>query len=312
MESEKILNEIYSRIYLKEYDFVINIFLCGETLSSKNSIRKVIYETINADSRYNVVFPEWIFSNLIISKNYNLLNLENDLADHVDAIVMPLSLKGYGTFAELGAFSSNTKLLNKIIVLNNDKFKHDNSFINLGPIALIKNENNENLIYFKLNDNGEFESDDERENFQKKVIKRIKQLRKIGIKIDLKNIFNLTRFILYIIAIYQPIKKSKIIELLDEFNQINLNKIPTHYIDSCIEILLSRKIVNRDLENCGGSIEEFFNLTKNGHKYIYENLLIRLRVVKKFCTLRAKILYKNYRKKNIIDMNEKCLKFLEI
>ncbi|MHB1347245.1 MAG: retron St85 family effector protein [Candidatus Humimicrobiaceae bacterium] len=312
MESEIILNEIYSRIYLKEYDFVINIFLCGENLSSKNSIRKVIYETINTDSRYNVVFPEWIFSNLIITRNYNLLNLENDLADHVDAIVIPLSIKGYGTYAELGAFSSNTKLLNKIIVLNNDKFKHANSFINLGPIALIKNLNNENLIYFKVNDNGEFGSDSEKEDFQKKVIKRIKQLKKIGIKIDLKNIFNLTRFILHIIAIYQPIKKSKIIELLDEFNQINLNKIPTHYTDSCIEILLSRKIVNRDLEDCSGTIEEFFNLTENGHKYIYENLLIRLRVVKKFCTLRAKILYKNYRKKNIIDMSEKCLKFLEI
>ena len=312
MESIKILNEIYNRIYLKEYDFVINIFLCGEALSHKNSIRKIIYEIIKSDSKYNIVFPEWIFSNLIINKDYNLLNLENDLANHVDAIVMPLSLKGYGTFAELGAFSSNKKLLDKIIVLNNDRFKHESSFINLGPINLIKNVNIENLIYFKLNDNDEFDSDIEKEYFQKKVIKRIKQLRKKEIKIDLKNIFNLTRFISHIIAIYQPIKKSSIIDLLNEFNQVNLKKIPVYYIDSCIEILLSRKIINRDLENFNDEVEDFFYLTKNGHNYIYENLLTRLRVVKKFCTLRTKILYKNCRNKTIIDMDEKCLKFLEI
>jgi hypothetical protein len=97
---------------------------------------------------------------------HSLLKLENILAECVDSIV--IFPESPGSFAELGAFSNNTKLARKMVVVGNNKFKNDKSFINYGPNRLIKssksgkvthinyelltNEVEQHKIYRRIND----------------------------------------------------------------------------------------------------------------------------------------------------------------
>lgn len=286
-----ILKEIYEKIFLRELDYSINIFLCGSNPNNTDSLRHLIYEEIKDNPRYNVVFPEWLFSNLLAMKEYNLFDLENDLALNVDAIVLPL--EGLGTMAELGAFASFDKLRAKIIVINDQKYRRDRSFITLGPVSVIMSEDKRNVIYY---------SQDKLDGLKKKVFNRIKNMSSDSSKFDIRNLFNLSRFILYIIAIFQPIEKELISNLLKKFKK----EIPTHYIDPCLEILLEKMKINRDI---AADYSETYFLTESGHNFIYENLLPKLNIIKIFSQARAKILNAKFRGKNF-NIDEGRKKFL--
>ncbi len=278
----QIVRRIYHNLFLKEIDYSINIFLCGSNLKQKKSLRSLIYDEIKNDSKYNVVFPEWLFSDLLASKNHNLLKLENELAENVDAIIIPL--EGLGTFAELGAFSTFDGLVDKIIVVNEKQFRGSNSFVNIGPIKLIREMNAQNIIYY------------DRKNIKKMkedVLRRLKSLRSSSSKLDIQNLFNLSRFISYIIAIYQPVTIEEI-EVLITNPKLNL---PNHFVKPCIEILVHKELIER--KNVSDITK--YILTETGHYYIYEDLLPRLHIIKVFSKIRASIINKQYRKTNELD-----------
>ncbi|MDX2469931.1 MAG: retron St85 family effector protein, partial [SAR324 cluster bacterium] len=77
----------------------------------------------------NFFIPDAHFS---ANNKNDLLSIENELAEYSDCVV--IILESAGTFAELGAFSNNEKLVKKILVVNDSKFKDEKSFINEGPI----------------------------------------------------------------------------------------------------------------------------------------------------------------------------------
>lgn len=305
IDTNRILEDIYKKIFLREQDYTINIFLCGAKNMEKDTVRFLIYEEIKDNSKYNVIFPEWLFSNLLVKKEYNLLKLEHELASQVDAIVLPL--EGYGAIAEIGAFSSINELVGKIIVINKKKYKRESSFINLGPIKLILNENKENVIYIDNNHINKLDNEKENAKIKKMILQRIKSLRKVESKHEIKNLFNLSRFILNVIAIFQPILKKEIVNLLKKFRK----NIPPYYVEPCLEILLEKGKVDRDVKCFKDNYEECYTLTKSGHNYIYEDLLNKLKIVKPFSIIRSQVLsYKNSNKKNI-DLDEEFKSFLE-
>ena len=140
-----VLKYIYVLVFNREIDHSLNIFLCGLNPDKGESIRTRIFERIKNNPKFNIVYPEWLFSNLLASKEHNLLDLEKELASNVDVIIIPL--EGLGTIAELGSFASFSELTNKIIVINNEKYKFNKSFVNQGPINLIRSRNKKNIIY---------------------------------------------------------------------------------------------------------------------------------------------------------------------
>ena len=98
----------------------------------------------------------------------------------------------------------------------------------------------------------------------------------------MNNLFNLSRFILYIVSLYQPIKKIQLEEMIKEYD----DSIPLYYIDPSLEILFQKSLI----ETIDGEVDEIFELTDEGHKFVNEGLLYRLRIVRSFSSLRTKLL----------------------
>tara|TARA_R110000796_G_scaffold71409_3_gene162024 strand:+ start:9325 stop:10212 length:888 start_codon:yes stop_codon:yes gene_type:complete len=281
-EDSEILNEIYTKLYKREVDFSLNIFLCGAETTKKDSIRDLLNNEFKKDAKFNSVYPEYVFASLYGKGGYNLLELEDELAKYVDLIILPL--EGIGTYCELGAFAVNKSLLPKIIAINNIKFKKSKSFINLGPIDLIKKNNPKNLLYYE-------------QGKEKKIIPEIVEkvrLRRYDkeISYDLENIFNLSRYLLYLIAIFQPIGNSELERLLKETEK---GKIKSKYINSAIQILIQKNRIEQDIDS--SSLKNKFSLSEFGHSYVYEELIEKLNVKRDFTIIRSEVINSRYKPK---------------
>lgn len=291
---KKILDKIYSSLYVKDVDFSLNIFLCGAETGKKDSLRDLLNAEFKKNAKFNTVYPEYIFASLYGKGKENLLELEDDLAKYVDIIVMPL--EGIGTFCELGAFAVNKSLLPKIIVLNNEKHKKSKSFINLGPIDLVKKHNSDNLLYFKTGDE---------KNVVSKTVDKVRLKRyKKSPSYELENLFNLSRYLLYLIAFFQPLDNKSIIRL---FKILDRGKIKNKYIDSAIQILTRKNRIEQDIDDV--TFNKIFTLSDDGHNYVYEELIVRLKAKRDFTQIRTEILNNKYKRKRK-NMSEELRKLL--
>lgn len=82
----------------------------------------------------------------------NLLDVEKLISEFSDYVL--IVLESPSSFAELGAFS-NDILRKKLVVINDEKFKYSESFINLGPIAAIKEATcPERIVYYNMSHSG--------------------------------------------------------------------------------------------------------------------------------------------------------------
>lgn len=294
-----IVKKIYYKLYQRDVDLTLNIFLCGADTGRTDSFRYLINNELKKNARYNVVYPENIFATLLSSKENNLLELEDELAKYVDLIIIPL--EGQGTLAEIGAFTVNKNLLPKIIAINDAKYKNAKSFINLGPLDLVKKNNSKNLLFFTKGK--EMKTLDELLYIVS--TKRYSQKESY----DLENMFNLSRFVFYLISIFQPLGKKELIERLNSLTTtINKDeKVKMKFIDASIQILIQKNRIEKDITP---EFKEVFVLSREGHHYVYEKLLPRLKVVNEFSAIRLSILANlNKNKKRIMD---KELKLLEL
>jgi hypothetical protein len=282
LDSKVILDKIYSKLYMKDIDFSLNIFLCGADTSKKNSFRNMLNDEFKKDAKFNSVYPEYIFASLYGKGKYNLMQLEDDLAKYVDLIVLPL--EGIGTYCELGAFAMNKSLLPKIIVINEQKYKRSTSFISLGPLDLIKKNNSKNLIYYKKG---------QESHIIPEIVEKVRSRRlSRRVSYDIENLFNLSRYILYLIAIFQPITIRTIKKLLTSLNKGN---IKDKYVDSAIQILTQKNRIVLDIEN--RQLKTTYSLSEDGHDYVYEELISKLKVKKVFSRIRCEIITNRYKPK---------------
>lgn len=278
----KILNEIYDKLYKRDVDFSLNIFLCGASTAKRNSIRDLLNNEFKKDAKFNSVFPEYLFASLYGRGGYNLLELEDELANYVDVIILPL--EGIGAYCELGAFSVNKDLLPKIIAINNVVFKKSKSFINHGPIDLIKKYNQNNLLYYKLG---------KEEDVVPKVVAKIKSRRSHKeLSYDLENLFNLSRYMLYVIAMFQPISIIGIERLLEELGK---GKIKSKFIKSAIQILTQKNRIEQNIHS--ETLKTSYILSEDGHNYVYEELINKLKVKRDFTRIRSEIINDRYKSK---------------
>ena len=121
MNEIAILTNIYREVFLREADSTVNIFLCGPNTEDNNSIRNRINSSLKDNSRFNIVFPEWLFSDLLDHADYDLLSLEQELAHNVDLIILPI--EGMGAVAELGVFAALESVRGKVIAINSSKYR---------------------------------------------------------------------------------------------------------------------------------------------------------------------------------------------
>jgi L-fucose mutarotase/ribose pyranase (RbsD/FucU family) len=268
----KLSNKIREDIYKPANTFKTTIFLCGADIYQKDKIRYKIAEKMKQNWHfsytYDIIYPEDIFDELLYSsKKRDLLSLEGLLADSVDAIV--LIPESPGSFAELGAFANDEKLRKKIICLVDKKYKKDKSFINQGPLKLVKKENPHGVIFIDPN------------NISAEMGKLLTSLRKMkNTSLKMSNVISLLQidnFLLPSIYLLEPISKLTLIKLVEVATQDDLNSFQV--TTTALTSLTKKRYV--ELTNTGYKltnlgIENFLKLRTNSKKNIRENKTVEI------------------------------------
>lgn len=132
------------------------IFLCGANngVNNLSERRKAIIEFFKRNLPHTqVLIAEDVFQTLADEKHVgNYLDTEDSISKFADFVL--LILESPSVFAELGAFS-HKELRDKLIIINDLKYRDSKSFINLGPLQAIKDSAGEDrIIYYKMNSDG--------------------------------------------------------------------------------------------------------------------------------------------------------------
>lgn len=209
----RIISEVIKKhIFVPVNQKKVTVFLCGADIKNKTTARSKMASIFSKYPRYELLYPEDIFDDLLAGQGkFSLLELENILADSVDSIVM--FPESPGSFAEIGAFSNNKELANKIIVISNKKYKSDKSFINYGPYRLIKNSETGKVIHI----NYDHLSDPmESHKIYRKVNDYIAAIKKNRfVKKDVANILEAENFILPCIYLIDSINSLMLYKLME-------------------------------------------------------------------------------------------------
>jgi hypothetical protein len=280
-----ISKKVKTDIYKPAFTFKTTVFLCGADINQKEKTRFKVAEQIKWRFWIDLVYPEDIFDELLFSsKTKDLLSLEGLLADSVDAIV--IIPESPGSFAELGAFANNALLRKKIICLVDSKYKKNKSFINQGPIKLVKKANPKGVVYIDTVKN-ELDLGD--------LYFSLRRIKKSSNKIsDQISLLQLENFLLPCIYLLEPISKEVIVKLVEHATSDQTNSFQT--TTAALTILLNKKQI--ELTNDG------FKLTDLGLDKFYAFQKSKTRIKKPnerliIDNLRLEILNLKYRKKSI-------------
>lgn len=144
--AQRIAEEVQKTLFVfKRY-----IFLCGKSTDDRDSLRYCISEVFKTNPkfhyRYELIYPEILYGEYLSGPHHlDLITIENHIASSVDAVV--ILLESAGAIAELGAFVNHEQLRKKMICVLDNKRKKDKSFINYGPIRMLKDSQSGKVIY---------------------------------------------------------------------------------------------------------------------------------------------------------------------
>ncbi|KKW52471.1 retron St85 family effector protein [Pantoea sp. V108_6] len=249
------------------------IFICGKDKSDISSYRYKISTILSNEKNYQLAYPEDLFEDLLEGQaNNSLLKLEEQLAQAVDLII--LIPESPGSFAELGAFSMRKELAQKMLVLRQGKYKSDKSFINHGPIRLIREYKGH--VQDLPND-----FDIKNSLHVSSVIRKVKKLIPSGRK--KKNIDNILLFQHYILLF---------IYLFDE--------VEMHIITNLLSVIFERKLKNDDYIASKAALHSLIRtsmIEKSNNVYVirskgFENILERYYAINDINEIRIKIMNK--------------------
>jgi hypothetical protein len=199
---------IHDQVYKRFYDYKTTLFLCGAGGKSGKSVRDQISDALTKGwyaYQYDIFYPEDLFDELLYGPGHqDLITLENILAASVDAVV--LVVESYGAVAELGAFASNSILRKKLVCVVNARYKKDKSFINYGPIRLMRDKREGAIVYIDY----------------AKVTEGLELIRRAASKVrkatpksvDVTNVVQAHNFILPCIYLLEPIPRDTLVELV--------------------------------------------------------------------------------------------------
>jgi len=249
-----ISKKIKEDIYRPAFSYKTTIFLCGADINLKNKTRYKIANALKQEFRYDIIYPEDIFDELLYSsKTKDLLSLEGLLADSVDAIV--LIPESPGSFAELGAFANDKNLRKKLICIVDKTYKKDKSFINQGPLKLIKKANRSGLIFIDINDI---------ENEIDKLLSSLRKLKKVSVKRgDKISLLQLENFLLPSIYLLEPVSKEILVNLVVSSSEDDKNAFQT--TTTALTILIKKKkiqLTNEGYKLTRLGLESFFAFQK--------------------------------------------------
>ncbi|MCO4209367.1 retron St85 family effector protein [Aeromonas hydrophila] len=257
---EIISEAVEINLLIPQQEKISTIFLCGADINDKSKARSKVANILGDKKRYRLLYPEDIFDDLLAGQGkYSLLNLESILAKSVDVII--ICPESPGSFAELGAFSNNTELARKMIVLSDKKYKNAKSFINYGPYRLIKESKSGKVMQVKY-DSLEAEHEDSRA-ILRKITAQIKTIKEqYPVKRNIANLLETERFVLPCIYL---------IENADYFILLKLLMHATEEDKGLCEIALKSSIgslINNNMITRSGYE---YKITLAGYQYVKNN-----------------------------------------
>lgn len=228
----RISKKIREEIYRPAYNFKTTVFLCGADINKKEKLRYKIASALKKEYWYDLVYPEDIFDELLYSsRTKDLLSLERLLADSVDAIV--LIPESPGSFAELGAFANDDKLRNKLVCIVDKKYKKDKSFINQGPLNLVKKANPTGLVFIDT---------DDVENEIHKLASSLRRMKKVSVKSSEEiSLLQLENFLLPSIYLLEPVSINILVNLVSAASNDDKNVFQT--TTTALTILIKKKMI---------------------------------------------------------------------
>ncbi len=151
---EQFAARVHNEVFKSFHTYKTTLFLCGAGKTTGDSVREQIATALSSrwfSYQYDMFYPEDLFDELLLGPgHHDLISLENILADSVDAVV--LVIESYGAVAELGAFASNDKLRKKLACVVDVKYKKQKSFIQYGPLRLLRDKKEGEIIYGDFSD----------------------------------------------------------------------------------------------------------------------------------------------------------------
>ncbi|AGQ92409.1 hypothetical protein M634_12785 [Vibrio parahaemolyticus O1:Kuk str. FDA_R31] len=232
------------------------IFLCGGAIDNEDNGRSKMASIFNEHSKYELLYPEDIFDDLLAGPGqHSLLHLENILANCVDAIV--LLPESPGSFAEIGAFSNNPRLAQKLIVLSDKNYKSKKSFINYGPYRLIKESKTGAVFHINYKD---LDDDALGKKLYRNINSKISKIKKAHpVQKDVTNILEIEHFIL------------PCIYLTDDSNFLTLTKLiafatgeDSKFCEIAVKSSLGRLAAKRFISRTFDG----YNVTPEGARYV--------------------------------------------
>lgn len=136
--ASKAVSELASEIHrgrtLLRKDSII-IFVCGanSTKSRKSNREEILDYVARHLAEFRFFRAEEVFDALDSHSIPDLLSVEDNLGNYSDCII--LICESESAYAELGAFALSESLVRQLLIVNDEKFRSSNSFINLGPIS---------------------------------------------------------------------------------------------------------------------------------------------------------------------------------
>lgn len=245
---DDILKTLYNVSFNKLPPQSTTVFLIGPSLKNKEKnirekVRKELSRKVSYFSGNEVYYPEYLFDELMQGrKKFNLLDLENMLANSVHAVV--ILLKSEGAIAELGAFANNKKLSKKLLVVVDKKYRNKKSFIILGPVRHIMEQDKRRVIFF------DYEKGDPQELCDKLRWEIRFVARNQIIDKTINNPLALQNFIFILLFVAGPLSKEKLMDILkisQKYEADNEESLDSErenkLISTVIKILLKNKFV---------------------------------------------------------------------
>ncbi|QOD24257.1 hypothetical protein IEC98_15100 [Escherichia coli O68:H12] len=259
LQKQNLANLIKSRLFQQKNKNKVTVFLCGGDLNDPFFCRNKVKRVLETHPKIEIFYPEELFDELLYGQGqHSLLSLENILADSVDVII--IIPESPGSFAELGAFSNNEKLCKKMICLQDDKFKLKKSFLNYGPIKLLRRANSSAVLRGDLST---LESLSTGKAFYNRIIKSINDIKKNNpVNHSIDNILHARRFILPCIYLMDGIDNILLYELLHLVTKKDAILCEI-IVKSVISSLIKESIIRRSVQG--------YHITEIGMQYVLEH-----------------------------------------
>eukprot|EP01133_Synstelium_polycarpum_P018996 gene18996-22739_t len=197
---------------------------------------------LNKKKRFEIFYPEDIFDDLLVGQGHSLLALESILANSVDAIV--IFPESPGSFAEIGAFSNDEKLRNKIICFANKKFQRNKSFINYGPLRLVKSSKSGTVAHINYED---IDDSEKSEKIYDELIDALSKIRKLNpTRRHVGNILEAEHFLLPCIYLVDNIGNVSMYKILESVTKLD-SKFCEIATKSALGRLVAKRFITRNL-----------------------------------------------------------------